>query len=124
MKIGLIRCEKNETKCPLTSCFKALTAKKEGFSDYEDTELAGVFTCRCPGENVTNLVKVLKSKGAERVHFCTCTFAHKEKDGWVVGEGLCPDLDSIVQRAAREAEIPCVKGAAHLPSGYVPEVFK
>ncbi|NCD26122.1 MAG: CGGC domain-containing protein [Deltaproteobacteria bacterium] len=124
MKIGLIRCEKNETKCPLTSCFKALSSKQEGFSGYDSTELIGVFTCRCPGDNVTNLAKILKSKGAERVHMCTCMFAHKEKDGWALGQGFCPDVDRIVQQAAHEAGIPCVKGSAHLPAGYVPEVFE
>jgi predicted metal-binding protein len=124
MKIGLIRCEKNETKCPLSSCFKALAAKHQGFAGYDATELAGVFTCRCPGDNVTNLLKVLKSKGAERVHVCTCMFAHKDKDDWVLGQGFCPGIEQIIQRAAREAGIPCVMGSAHLPSGYIPNVIE
>lgn len=123
-RIGLIRCEKNETKCPLTSCFKALSSAKEGFAGCEAPELAGVFTCRCPGENVAEMAKILKSKGAERIHFCTCMFAHREKEGWSSGSGFCADVDRLVSLAAAEAGIPCVKGTAHLPNGYVPEVFK
>ena len=30
----------------------------------------------------------------------------------------------LVRLAADEAGIPCIKGTAHLPNGYVPEVFK
>lgn len=122
-KIGLIRCEKNEAKCPLTSCLKALSSAQEGFTGYEGAELVGVFTWRCPEDGLTNLVKILKSKGAERVHFCTCLFAHKEAEGWVLGGGFCPELDEHVRQAAKESGIPCVKGSAHLPRGYVPEVF-
>lgn len=123
-KIGIIRCEKNETKCPLTSCFKALSSASEGFAGCEGPELAGVFTCRCPGDNVADMARILKSKGAESIHFCTCLFSHREKDGWVHGNGFCDDVDRLVNQAAAAAEIPCVKGTAHLPNGYVPEVVK
>ena len=123
-KIGIIRCEKNETKCPLTSCFKALSSAAEGFAGCEEPELAGVFTCRCPGDNVADMARILKSKGAERIHFCTCLFSHREKDGWAQGDGFCGDVDRLVIQAASAAEIPCVKGTAHLPHGYAPEVVK
>ena len=123
-KIGIIRCEKNETKCPLTSCFKALISASEGFAGCEEPELAGVFTCRCPGDNVADMARILKSKGAERIHFCTCLFSHREKDGWAQGDGFCGDVDRLVIQAASAAEIPCVKGTAHLPHGYAPEVVK
>ena len=123
-KIGFIRCEKNETKCPLTSCFKALSSAAEGFAGCEEPEIVGVFTCRCPGENVADMAKILKSKGAERIHFCTCMFSHREKDGWTLGSGFCADVDQLVRLAADETGIPCIKGTAHLPNGYVPEVFK
>lgn len=123
-KVGLIRCEKNETKCPLTSCFKALSSAKKGFAGCEAPELAGVFTCRCPGDNVAEMAKILKSKGAERIHFSTCMFAHREKDGWNLGSGFCADVDRLVRLAAAETGIPCVKGTAHLPNGYVPEIFE
>ena len=75
--VAIIRCEKNETKCPLTSCISCLTEKKEGFAGYDDTRLAGIFTCRCPGDDAVNLAKILKSKGADAIHFCTCTFAKR-----------------------------------------------
>ena len=123
-KIGIIRCEKNETKCPLTSCFKALLSASEGFAGCAVPEIAGVFTCRCPGENVADMARILKSKGAERVHFCTCLFSRKEKDGWALGDGFCEDVDRLVRQAADAAGIPCDKGTAHLPHGYVPEVVE
>ena len=34
-KVAIIRCEKNENKCPLTSCFKTMMETKEGFARYE-----------------------------------------------------------------------------------------
>ena len=49
-KIGIIRCEKNAEKCPLTNCLKTLRDTKEGFAGYEHAELVGIFTCRCPGD--------------------------------------------------------------------------
>ena len=122
--IGIIRCEKNAEQCPLTSCLKSLNGSKEGFSLHENAQLIGVFTCKCPGDNVVTLGKILKNKGAEAIHFCTCTFAHKEDGKWTVGGGFCDDVDAILQRLSTEADIPCVKGTAHLPQGYTPETFK
>jgi predicted metal-binding protein len=122
-QIGIIRCEKNENRCPLTSCLTALNEGREGFFDEDDHRLMGVFTCRCPGDGVADMARILKSKGAGQIHFCTCTFAHKDKDGWVEGDGLCPHAAELARNAARAAGIPCVLGTAHLPKGHVPEVF-
>ncbi len=122
-KIGLIRCEKNESGCPLTGCLTSLKTATQGFSREQDPELIGVFTCRCPGENAVPLARILKAKGAEVIHWCTCAFAHKEEGAWVAGHGFCDHVDAILQRVAREAGIRCVKGTAHLPAGYVPETF-
>ncbi|SKA73623.1 Predicted metal-binding protein [Paucidesulfovibrio gracilis DSM 16080] len=122
-KIGIIRCEKNEHACPLTNCFKCLTGTKQGFAGYEDCELAGVFTCRCPGDNVAELARILKAKGAEAIHFPTCTFAHKRKDGWELGDGFCPDMQRLMEQAGQSTGLPCVKGTAHLPEGYTPEAL-
>ena len=122
-KIGIIRCEKNADRCPLTSCFKNSRNTEEGFSGYENTELIGVFSCRCPGDHIGSLAKILKSKGAQAVHFCTCTFAHKEEGKWVMDDGSCPNIDSFLQEMSKEAGIPCIKGTAHLPDGFTPEVF-
>ncbi len=122
-RIGIIRCEKNEHKCPLTSCLKALESGEQGFSMHGNgNNLVGVFTCRCPGDDTVTLGKILKSKGAEVIHWCTCLFSHKREGKWTAGDGFCKDLDSMVQRVAQEAGIPCVKGTAHLPAGYLPEV--
>jgi predicted metal-binding protein len=121
--IGIIRCEKNAERCPLTSCLKSLAASAEGFSSYDNGTLTGIFTCRCPGDNVIELGKILKAKGADAIHFCTCTFAHKEEGKWVEGGGFCNEVDAILERLSREAEIPCVKGTAHLPQGYEVKVF-
>ncbi len=123
-KIGLIRCEKNETRCPLTGCLNCLENGVQGFVGHDGTSLVGVFTCRCPGEGLVNMAKILKSKGADTIHFCTCTFAHREGGKWVEGEGFCDHVDDILAQVSREAQIPCVKGTAHLPEGYRPQVFK
>ena len=39
MNIGIVRCEKNEERCPLTGCFKCLQDTKEGFADYDSAKL-------------------------------------------------------------------------------------
>ncbi len=122
-QIGIIRCEKNETRCPMTSCLKALDQGREGFQGEGELKLMGVFTCRCPGGGVADMARILKSKGAEQIHFCTCMFAHKDKDGWIEGDGLCPHAADLARDAARAAGIPCVLGSAHLPEGYRPEIF-
>lgn len=123
-KIGIIRCEKNDWKCPLTSCFKTLYAGTEGFAMHQDPNiLVGVFTCRCPGDRVADLGRILKAKGAEVIHWSTCLFAHKEENVWLYGNGLCSDVDTLIQRVATEAGISCVKGTAHLPAAYAPQVF-
>lgn len=124
-KIAIIRCEKNMDRCPLTSCFKCLTKKKEAFGGYDDTTLIGTFTCKCPGDNAADLGKILKSKGADAIHFCTCTFSKKTENGWdMAGGGFCDHIDDIIANVHEETQIPCVKGSAHLPAGYVPEVWK
>jgi predicted metal-binding protein len=104
-KIGLIRCDKNLDKCPLTGCFTCLT-------------------CHCPGDDIVAKAKLLKTKGAEVIHLCTCLFCKREEGTtWTLGNGFCDHTDEMARRIADEAEITCIKGSAHLPKGYVPEVF-
>lgn len=122
-KIGLIRCEKNETTCPLTGCLSCLASGSQGFAGTNHPELVGVMTCHCPGDRSVALAKILKSKGAEVVHWCTCTFAHKEEGKWVNLNGYCDNIDNLLSHISREAGIPCVKGTAHLPDEYRPEQF-
>ncbi len=117
-QIALIRCEKNEDRCPLTACFKSMQETVQGFAAYDDCTPAGVFTCRCPGDNAVQLGKILKSKGAEAIHFCTCTFAQKTDQGWETGNGFCDHLDQIMESVHQATGLPCVKGTAHLPGGY------
>ncbi len=122
---AIIRCEKNETRCPLTNCFKCMVEHKEGFARYDECIPAGVFTCRCPGDNAVELAKIIKSKGAEVIHFCTCTFAKKGEQGWSEKEGgFCDTLDTLITRIHQETGLPCVKGSAHLPKDYTPMVWK
>lgn len=124
-KVAIIRCEKNEEKCPLTNCFKCLVEKKEGFSKYDECRPVGVFTCRCPGDNVSTLAKILKSKGAGVIHLQTCAFAKKTDQGWDSSNGgFCENLDEIIDRVNKESGLPCVKGTAHLPEGYAPEILE
>ncbi len=123
MNIGIIRCEKNGDRCPLTGCIKSLEKRNEGFSNYDETELTGIFTCKCPGDKVVDFGKILKSKGAEAIHFCTCTFSRKVDGKWVLGDGFCDHVDELAGNVAKETGLPCVKGTAHLPEGYQPVVF-
>lgn len=124
-KVAIIRCEKNEDRCPLTSCLNCLMETKEGFAGYAQARPVGIFTCRCPGGNVANLAKILKSKGAKAIHFCTCTFASKGQGGWKMDQGgFCSDVDALMQQAHEATGLPCVKGSAHLPEGYVPVTIK
>ena len=124
MNIGLIRCEKNEDRCPLTGCLKCLEGTNEGFAEYDTARLVGVFTCRCPGNNAVNMAKILKAKGAQAIHFCTCTFSHKEENGWMLGAGFCDETDELLKRISKETGLPCVKGSAHLPEGYRVETYR
>ena len=99
--------------------------QKEGFARYDECMPAGVFTCRCPGDNVVGLAKIIKSKGAEAIHFCTCTFAKKTDHGWDQAEGgFCDNLDKLITQVHEATGLPCVKGSAHLPKGYTPEVWE
>ena len=123
-KVAILRCEKNENRCPLTSCFQTLINRTEGFASYTETMPAGVFTCRCPGDNVADLAGILKSKGAQAIHFCTCTFAKKTGDGWDMSEGgFCEHLDEIMENVHEKTGLRCVKGSAHLPEDYTPVVL-
>ena len=123
MNIGIIRCEKNADRCPLTACIKAVSGGVQGFSGYENPQLIGVFACKCPGDNVNSLGKILKKKGAEAIHFCTCAFSRKQNGKWELGNGFCDHVDSILKTLSDETGIPCIKGTAHLPDGYQPQEF-
>ncbi len=124
-KIAIIRCEKNENRCPLTNCFKCMIEKKEGFAKYSECIPAGVFTCRCTGENSLELAKILKAKGADVIHFCTCAFSKKTKNGWEIEDGgFCDKLDKLIDNIHKETGLPCVKGTAHLPKNYELKTWK
>ena len=121
-KVAIVRCEKNESRCPLTNCLTCLMESRQGLAGYDQVAPIGVFTCRCPGDNIADLAGILKSKGAEAIHFCTCMFAKKIDAGWdAANGGFCDHLDALMDRAQQAAGIPCVKGTAHLPKGYTPE---
>lgn len=120
-RIAIIRCEKNEETCPLTNCFNTMMRAAQGFSAYDECTPAGVFTCRCPGDNVANLGKILKAKGADVIHLCTCSFAKKTENGWDNSQGgFCDHIEKIAQDIAQAAGLPCVLGTAHLPKDYIP----
>ena len=122
VKAAIIRCEKNMEVCPLTNCLKCLTQKKEGFERYDECIPAGIFTCRCPGDDVILQAKILKAKGADVIHFCTCMFSKKTAGGWIISDdGFCDKIDDIIEQVHQATALPCVKGTAHLPKGYHPE---
>jgi predicted metal-binding protein len=122
-KIGLIRCARNAGRCPITGCLTCMQETRQSFQGYDRAELVGIFTCECPGDHVADYAKILANKGADAIHLTTCTFAHKEEDKWVMGSGLCAQPDTIMEKMAAAVNIPCLKGSAHLPEGYQPEVF-
>ncbi len=124
--IAIIRCEKNEDRCPLTGCFKCLIDNKQGFARYDDASVpGGVFTCRCPGDNVVGFTKILKSKGVETIHFVTCSFATKKEGKWEdANGGFCDGIDTIIEQVHQETGMTCVKGTAHLPENYAPRVWE
>ena len=123
--IGIIRCEKNMDRCPLTGCFKSLSGAKEGFAIYDECELTGVFTCRCPGDIAVEQAKILKAKGAEAIHFCTCTFAKKGDNGWSLeAGGFCDHIDDVMEKVHEATGLSCVKGSAHLPEDYTVQALK
>lgn len=124
-KAAIIRCEKNMDRCPLTNCFRSLTEKTEGFAGYDECVPAGIFTCRCPGDNAVDSAKILKAKGAEVIHFCTCSFAQKTDGKWLLKDGgFCENIDDIIERVHEETGIPCVKGTAHLPKDYTLKTWR
>lgn len=123
--VAIIRCEKNENRCPMTSCINALSETREGFSRYDDARLTGIFTCKCPGDNAISFAGILKSKGAQAIHFCTCTFARKTESGWdMTNGGFCDHIEDIMEKVHQETGLICVKGTAHLPAGYTPKVLE
>ena len=108
----------------MTGCLNSLLDTKEGFAGYDDCKPAGVFTCRCPGDNIADLAQILKTKGAETIHFCTCAFAKKRDGGWVAADGgFCDHPDAIIQRIHEATGLPVVKGTAHLPGDYALQVW-
>jgi predicted metal-binding protein len=119
-KVAIIRCEKNQDECPLTAGFAALKSRTAAFKGYdEDCDLVGVFTCHCPGDSAIDLAGILKNKGVEVLHFCTCTFSAKTDGGWSMEKGgFCEGIDGIIERVHTETGLPCVKGTAHLPREY------
>ena len=122
-KIGIIRCGRNVDRCPMTGCLTCMQETRQGFQGYDRADLIGIFTCECPGDRLADYARILENKGADAIHLTTCAFAHKEEGKWVQGSGLCALPDTIMERLAATVSIPCIKGSAHLPDGYRPEVF-
>lgn len=124
-KIGIFRCKENENNCPLTNCFKSLRENVQAFNRYDDTVLTGLFTLSDSVEDNVSLAKIFQAKGVETIHFVTCSFCRKgEGKTWHLGNGYCSDIDTFARKIVEETGITCVKGTAHLPADYVPEVFQ
>ncbi len=123
-KIGIFRCKNNEMKCPLTNCFRSLYERKEGFSQYDNPQLAGVFTLQESEKDNLSLAEIFKAKGVEVIHFVTCSFSRKdEHKTWHVGNGFYEDVDDLARKIVRQTGLPCIKGTAHLPKEYIIETF-
>ena len=91
-KIGLIRCERNAVSCPMTGCLTCIQKTRQGFQEYGQAELVGMFTCSCPGDrdHLVHYAKTLQKKGAAAIHLVTGAFAHKENGQWVMGNACAP----------------------------------
>ena len=73
--------------------------------------------------NVENFAKILKAKGAEAIHVSTCLFAHKIDGTWTLDNGgFCDKVDNLLDLMREVTALPCIKGTAHLPEGYIPKM--
>ena len=74
-------------------------------------------------DDVANKAKILKAKGAEAIHVPTCLFANKTDGEWISENGgMCDKLEALTYLIQEAAGLPCIRGTAHLPKGFVPEV--
>lgn len=114
--------------CAMTSCFKSIKNREHGFAGYDEIELVGILPCRCPGDVAVARARLLVGKkGAEVIHFTTCTFADKIRDGVHEirdGSGFCDNLEVIMKKVCEEVGTKVVKGTANLPVGYRTEILE
>lgn len=114
--------------CALTSCFRSIEHREQGFAGYDEIELVGILPCRCPGDVAVARSRALaERKGAEVIHFTTCAFADKMGHGvYEIKEesGFCDNLDDIMKEVCEKVGVRTVKGTAHLPAGYKVEILE
>jgi hypothetical protein len=77
-KVAIIRCEKNENRCPLTNCF-VMEKREPMMSVSRRVFLRAVVRVIMPWSWLKY------AKGAEAIHFCTCAFAKQSDQGWKMG---------------------------------------
>ena len=82
-------------------------------------------TCkRLIGDSLSTEIRDNVKEYFKNINGKTLLYIDALKDGeWIEGKGFCEHIDEILQRISKETGIPCVKGTAHLPKGYVPQVY-
>jgi len=74
MKLGIIRCQQTEDKCPGTGDFAAARAKTGAFAGVEeDIEIIGFCSCGgCCGKKAVGRAAEMVKRGATAIAFATC----------------------------------------------------
>lgn len=72
-KVGIIRCQLTEDKCPGTNDFRAAANGLKAFETVGNCEVIGFISCGgCPGTKVSNRVQLLEAKGANVIAVSSC----------------------------------------------------
>ena len=108
MKIGIIRCDEQSSRCAGYSCFPAMQNKTGKFSDYDNIELVGFETCggcgRGKADKIMERANRLKDKGAQAIHLSNCLL------------GPCPSKELYQKTLVEKMGIPIVMGTHPQPT--------
>ena len=108
MKIGIIRCDEQSTRCAGYSCFPAVHNKTGKFEVYDNIELVGFETCggcgRGKADKIMERATRLKEKGAEAIHLSNCLL------------GPCPSKELYQKTLVEKMGIPIVMGTHPQPT--------
>ncbi len=102
-KVGIIRCQQVEDKCPGTLCFKVTKEGKGAFEDIGPVEIVGFVTCGgCPGKRAVSRAKLMLDRGAEAIVFGSCI----SKSSFP-----CPHFEQIKEATRKKigTEIPIIE---------------
>jgi len=73
MKVGIIRCQQTEDRCPGNTDFKVAKDGKLAFEIIGPSEFVGFVSCGgCPGKRAISRAKLMVERGAEVIAFASC----------------------------------------------------